>query len=328
MEYKGQELPALRTRAAGAADVDLAVRWMTQEWSIPASRMAPLKSLILDLFRLALIRGGCIDEYETSQARWIVKALGLSAFVKDAFVEEYLNAPGPYPSLSLLERALEGDLADFCNSNDIASANAGKAPALNQMTIYYGQLVKDPADPVSRRILPASHKMHREVHSGFRIKRLLQDEWTSSEPVFLFAGYKLLRRFAKDTPCPLGRPPLEAERSLVSLTAADAAQQLPGSTASFIFEYRSPRLALSDTQQRIVSAACSGQTDRDISASLDISPNTLKAAWRSVYDKFDKHLPGVAGHVQGESDSRGREKRRLVVAYIQDHPEELRPFAW
>jgi len=320
-------MPPLRTRAAIPDDAGLAVRWMVSDWSLPARYAPTLQVLFEGLLEAELVRGGCIEEFHDGEG-WVVKAIGLSAFVADCFIASYLAAPAPFPSLLLLQMALDGDASQLCGRECIGRANASAAGPLNQLTVYYGQVVKNPADPAWRRILPASHKMHRDVHSGFRMQRLLQDEWTLNEPVFLFAGYKLLQRFPTGSACPLGRPPLADERSLVSLTAADAAQQLPGSTASFLFEYRRPKLALSDTQQRLLTAACSGHTDADIARRLALSPNTLKTAWRSVYQKFDRRLPFVLGDVSEDAEGRGPEKRRRVTAYVQDHPEELRPFAW
>ena len=63
---------------------------------------------------------------------------------------------------------------------------------------------------------------------------------------------------------------------------------------------------------------------------LDVALPTVKKTWLSIYGRVDDHIPElVAGpDPSGLTDGRrGREKRRGVLAYLRNHPEELRPVA-
>jgi DNA-binding CsgD family transcriptional regulator len=320
-------LPAIRTRPLRPSDSTIAASWMVAEWSFPRETVGAFAALFASLMAEERIRGVCVEQLEHGQSEWTMAALGLSAFVPEAEIDAYLASPMPYPSLLLLQKARDGDRGVFLDDGAIARANAG--PGLNQMTLYYGQITKDPSDPRWRPLLAASHKMHREHHGGYRMRRLLQDEWTRNEDVFVYAGYRALRRFPVGTRCPMGLAPLSAPRSLVGLTAAEAAAQLPGTTASLLFEFREPRLALTASERRLLAHAASGMTDSEITRALALSPNTLKATWRQIYGRIEDRAPFVLRHegATGPTNRRGIEKRRHVVNYIADNPQELRPYA-
>ena len=53
----------------------------------------------------------------------------------------------------------------------------------------------------------------------------------------------------------------------------------------------------------------------------------MKKRWKEIYDRISLIDPAFFGDpkwgVQG--DTRGPEKRRRLLAYIQEHPEELGP---
>ena len=70
-------------------------------------------------------------------------------------------------------------------------------------------------------------------------------------------------------------------------------------------------------------------TDREIATTLAMSPNTLKSTWRQIYSRIEERAPFVLRHddADGAAARRGVEKRRRVVGYIADHPQELRPYA-
>lgn len=323
-----QEPLDIRTRSLQAGDIPVAMDWMAADWGLLAARAASLRTLFATLLGEDRLRGGCIEELCPQSLRWRTAAIGVSTFVTEAAVDRYLASPSPFPSLQMLEAALkEGTSGVFLDTEAVARANA--TGGLNQLTIFYGQTVNDPSSPQWRRLLPASHKLHREVHGGYRMRRLLQDEWTLHEPVFVYAGYRVLQRFEEGTPCPLGLPPLPRPRSLVGLTASEAAAQLPGSTASFLFEYREPRLGLRSAERRLLQEAAAGRTDQEIADALCLSPNTLKVTWRNIYDRFAESAPFVleAASPADSEGTRGPEKRRRVIAYVLDHLEELRPFA-
>ena len=85
-------------------------------------------------------------------------------------------------------------------------------------------------------------------------------------------------------------------------------------------------LRLSGADQELLWAALEGQTDAKLAVSLHLTMPAVKARWRSIFARFARLKPEVAPEFHGEG-SRGPQKRHRILAYLREHPEELRPFA-
>jgi len=71
-----------------------------------------------------------------------------------------------------------------------------------------------------------------------------------------------------------------------------------------------------------------GGTDQELSQNLRVSVPTVKKMWLSIYRRVADHLPALSAN-QSQPDvwsvRRGKEKKRGLLAYLREHPEELRP---
>jgi hypothetical protein len=99
----------------------------------------------------------------------------------------------------------------------------------------------------------------------------------------------------------------------------------------FSFSLRSPQIGFSRSEQKLLSAALRGGTDEELSDELVISLSAVKKAWSSVYDRAAEHLPDSILAVETEEErrngDRGKQKKQRLLAYLREHPEELRPCA-
>ena len=82
------------------------------------------------------------------------------------------------------------------------------------------------------------------------------------------------------------------------------------------------------SEQRLLSWALPGATDEELTEMLGMSLSTVKKMWVSIYRRMEDGLPELIAN-QLPSDipptGRGREKRRRLLAYLREHPEEFRP---
>ena len=87
-------------------------------------------------------------------------------------------------------------------------------------------------------------------------------------------------------------------------------------------------LRLRPAEQELLAAALSGQTDAELSADLELTVEATKKRWLSIFERIDQFKREILTQTAVDSDGRGPQKRHRVVAYIRNHPEELRPFSW
>jgi hypothetical protein len=103
----------------------------------------------------------------------------------------------------------------------------------------------------------------------------------------------------------------------------------PGSWAGSLFDCEPPRFGFSRSQQKLLQSAIAGATDEELASELCVSPSAVKMAWNAIYERASSFFPNLAenGHNDGGSQARGKQKRHHLLAYLREHPEELRPFA-
>jgi hypothetical protein len=103
-----------------------------------------------------------------------------------------------------------------------------------------------------------------------------------------------------------------------------------GSWTGGLFDYHPPILGFSPAEQRLLAAALPGATDTDLAGALGASLPAVKKMWVSIYRRVAECLPELIPDPLGQdipASGRGLEKRRGLLAYMREHPEELRPFS-
>ena len=101
-----------------------------------------------------------------------------------------------------------------------------------------------------------------------------------------------------------------------------------GSRVGELFDYRPPILGFSRSEQRLLSGAFSGATDEHLAEMQGTSLSTIKKMWISIYRRVEDSLPDLISdslRTDLSANGRGTEKRRRLLAYVREHPEELRP---
>ena len=102
---------------------------------------------------------------------------------------------------------------------------------------------------------------------------------------------------------------------------------LPGTLVRDVFQFVPPVLGLTMAERRMLRLAVTDLTDDEIADEIGVTRHTLKKLWRSVYERSADALPQWFDHHPGPADgTRGPEKRRGLLQYLRQHPEELRPY--
>ncbi|MBP6632867.1 MAG: hypothetical protein KA297_25840 [Kofleriaceae bacterium] len=124
-----------------------------------------------------------------------------------------------------------------------------------------------------------------------------------------------------------------AERRYLHGMSRQQAQRRPTSLqAVLFFRDHAPRFHFSPGEQDLLLLALRNRSDAACADELGLSPDTVKMRWRGIFERVAAHrpdwFPASAGADGSGADrtTRGVEKRRHLLAYLQRHPEELRPY--
>ena len=273
---------------------------------------APLGDAIGRLIDSQQLRGGCVEEAITD-GDWEVSATGASVFISDAAAEAYLAVPTPFFAAQLLGRVLAGEPDVVLDAREIARGNAGAG--LNLFVLGFTHRYGAEEPPILRPLLARAIEHFVYAHRGYRLRRLLREDPYPIADVLVASGMRVAHDFPD-----IGRKVLIAE-------ASAAGHIFPSSTVSMLFNYSPPQVLYSNAERRLLDLAVDGLSDSEIAAELDLSANTIKQTWRSIYERTLRKVPlalGAAGPAPLDG-VRGQEKRRHLLAYLRDHPQELRP---
>jgi hypothetical protein len=251
-----------------------------------------------------------------------VVAFGGDVFVNDAFMAEARAGCEPGLIDRLIRRELHDKLTPILRVDAIARANAGGG--LNIIIIHNG-LPQSLPDESMRAISFNFQESFMWAHRGYRIKENLHEVWDEADREWVRAVLKLRADYSDlygNSSCVPGSRPY-----LFGITLEEALENT-GSIAAPVFLYTPPRFRFSRGARELLTQALEGETDVELAKSLKISLPAVKMRWRVIYDQVESVAPELFPSPKGRVSecSRGREKRRFIVEYVRNHPEELRPF--
>jgi hypothetical protein len=241
-----------------------------------------------------------------------IVGFGAAAFVSSEFADSEVSNPRPGINARFVS-AIYQQRAMVLSAAEIARGNAGHGLDL---VVLYGSWLAPILTPWEnaqvQTLLPATLA---ELTAGYRVNRMFAEAIGGNEISFV-RGTGIARE--------IGTFP-ELNR-VINLTTPQDAFAIPGSFVRPMFIHREPLLRLSRSEQQLLSAAVKGQTDPELAASLDLTMPAVKARWRSVFARLaDINQPGLPPELSGKV-GRGPQKRHRVLAFIREHPEELRPY--
>jgi hypothetical protein len=254
-----------------------------------------------------------------------VAAFGLSGFLRDEWADSYLASPLPHLALTLLHAALPAaGTPVFLTFEEIARGNSGGG--LTLVPMFWLQQSYDPSDPETHVLLAHGLQLFFQRHRGYRLNRILKDVPAHLSSAHLDVGFREHYRFDAGTPlsfCP--EVGLESDHFVYAASRAEAEGAWPGKTIGHLFAYQAPRCGFTRHEQQVLARAADGLTDTQIAEHLGVTIAAVSLRWRSIYTRVMERAPFVLQPEEAASGIRGPEKRRQVIAFVTEHPEELRP---
>jgi hypothetical protein len=265
------------------------------------------------LLETASFLGNVIESERPVVGRRIV-ACGMGVFVSSAFADNEIQTPRPGLNSRIISGVAAGESL-VLSREQIGAGNAGKGVDFVNMygTWCDGILNADQLAEV-HALLGTSFVEH---FAGYRFNRVLKEAIGHSRIALARATgtYRVIEEF-------------QEFESVLAVATPESVLTSPYSVAAALYRYQKPVLRLRPAEQTLLGAALAGKTDAELSAELGLSIEAIKKRWISVFDRVDEFKPDILNNAGTDSDVRGPQKRHRVVAYIRNHPEELRPYSW
>jgi hypothetical protein len=310
-----------------AGDTPKAAEWIARGYPVSRRLAESLPSLLRSLILEESLTGVVVEYIHDAGREPELAAFGLSAFIGEACAAGLLDAPAPHVELVLLDRALrDGPEPAFLSHDGIAEANAGDG--LTLVPIFWMQHTNDFADPEAHALLGLAQQTLLQRHRGYRLARIIKEIPANRAAVFMGGGFREHCRFPAGAPLSFNPgATLAEEHALFTVARADIEANWPSSTIAHMFAYDPPRCAFTRAEQQVLIGAADGLTDAKIAHLLGVSVNAITTRWRSIYARLAERAPAVLRFEEGANGARGEEKRRKAVAFVSEHPAELRPYA-
>lgn len=289
--------------------------------------IADLEKAWLSLMGRLAFTAIIFEEPVDGNGRRLVGA-GISAFVSDAFVRDIKKAPLGWIGPEIVRRIADGD-SPVLSDREVSEANT--RGGLNLIGWHGATSVEDAKRP---DVLNFVFSSFIELHRGFLIKELLgqADCPEVLQSMRNSGGYFYDQQLGTFVPSIPGTPDEVATRPHLMGSTRELALAGTWLSGSALFSYQAPRFVFSRSEQRLLQAAMHGSTDMELSEQLGISASSVRRCWLSIYNRVATHAPellgeSVATDYETANAVRGRGKKYRLLAYLREHPEELRPLS-
>jgi hypothetical protein len=286
---------------------------------LPPRVRAALPALLRQLVASPACTLTAFEDGDASGQHVVSMAGGM--FVRDEVIEAYLAEPQPALVASLLADLLDGR-RPLLTYDEMRRANSGAGLNVAVFPVPLGR--SDLDDPFVVELRKLAPQAFVRYYAGYRLRSIYYEVFTDEVAGYLQAGgYRLLHDFSARAGTGFIGP--QSRPRMLRLTRAELP---PGamSMATQMFDPPPARLGLTPAEQRVALKALDGAPDREIARTLGLSEETVRANWRSIYQRLASELPGAEpAHRDAEDGKRGTEKRRNAIEYLRQNMHELRP---
>ena len=290
--------------------------------------LGPLYRGAIDDFGLAVTRSldrnyeiACAFE-EVNGSRTKLLGAGLAVFVTTEFLREVKATPHLWVGPELVNRILRG-ANPLLSDNEVRDANSRTG-----LNLLVWHLTIHPNDLNRAEVGVALTNAFMANFLGFQLTEMhAQADCLEHLQGSRNAGCQYLDRVTGR----YGDFPDLNHRNFGDVPHNFGIEQRSAYTLGFLWSLfccAAPRIGFTSSEQRVLRSALLGGTDEDVSTLLRISLTAVKQHWRAIYARAAGTLPNLfieqsTGGVPGAP--RGKERRRRLLTYLREHPEELRP---
>jgi hypothetical protein len=231
------------------------------------------------------------------------------------------TAPPAHVTRRVYRALIDGSMTPM-GDRDLGLANA--QGQLHLLSLHWDMKGRDLSDPYVLSVLNISNECFRAGHAGYFTQSMYFEGSELDAPMVAAAGFP---HHPYADPQALQALPPVRRPMLFGIGREAARGSLPGSSVRTVFEHHAPLFRFSASQRRLLWLALYDDSDDNLGRVLDASTHGLKKLWRGIYERIQDQQPDFFGDDDSTDGKRGTEKRRQVLAYVRQRPEELRPWA-
>jgi DNA-binding CsgD family transcriptional regulator len=168
---------------------------------------------------------------------------------------------------------------------------------------------------------------YMQLFAGYRFSRIL-DEMVDELDAWHVRGQRFFRVADRYEDFHRANPEnhWNRDRFLVEVTR-DGFHEDPHSTAAGLFQHHvEPEFPFTQREQELLELALDGADDLSIAKALFVTLPAVKRRWSNIFACVGVIRPELCP-LDG-AGTRGIQKRQRILAYVRNHPEELRPFSF
>lgn len=275
-----------------------------REWRILTPRPATLTMIVEDLHRPDSDR---------------IVGCGQVVFVTDAYVKWVREGRRPWVNTQvILPLPTDGSEA-LLDSQAIQRLNG--QGGLNALITRWNSAQPPLSPEEGSQVREYMSRAFNLFDRGFQFKEILAEVvGEAARESALHTGFRLVADYADyygQNP-----PPPDIRPFLMGLTREEALQR-EGSLISQMFVYTPPLFGFTRGEQELLFHALRGEKDREAAILLGVGVAEVRRRWANIYQRVMEADPQLLP--EAANDTRGQEKRRTLLGYLSNHPEELRP---
>ena len=251
-----------------------------------------------------------------------IVGFGLAVFVSSQFADAMLANPQPGLNTRIIE-SIDAGKSVIPTYRYLQTANA--SATLDHVVMYSTEKLTSLNSNELGQVRNYLARAYFDSFVGYRLRRMLFEivEEFEFEKLRGYRGLRIVKRLS--VPNLPGVPRLWIGNRALCEATAESFSDDPASVAARPFIDRAaPILDFTPSQKKLLAAALRGAENAELAQTLCRTPAAIKRTWTGIFEKCAEHSPALLPATEGAL--RGQQKRHKVMAYIREHPEELRPF--
>ena len=319
----------LRLRSARGSDAGVMAALMRRNGPLGTDLAHGLEDLIGGLLEEGYLFSLIAETAQSDQRLFKPVSIVVLAFVTAATRDKFDDRGGAFLGSELLSLAkMHGPARYLIRAGDVGGENATTGLdvfVLKWLNFSYREY--DMLSGSGRICLETAYHVMRKAFAGYNIRSIRIQGKLKHEPVYRAAGLQLERTFLAGEKAAYPAIRIRNDRATFSFTREDFVRTPHGSPISRLFMFYPPVLGFTTAEREILELALEGLTNEQIAAQLGVSVSAIKDRWNRIYARADCQVPRLKHDNLDGDATRGSERRRTILAYVQDHPEELRPYS-